>query len=145
MAYNLFMSFMIGLFLLFVFFCIGAYFVNKYEKNKANRNSGPSVFFSNECIGESIYMKHEFGRLVSEIAIHQARLDGKECISDGHSEIPKEKVISADDYEAAFLLAMKELIEKAGTSSSGCGNKCDKESLLKKIRNLRKKYETKTL
>ena len=130
---------------LIVFYAMLSFLAKRREeKNKAKNFFNPSCFFSGEAVDLKINIGGEFDKRVSAIAIHQAKLDGKEFVSDGHSEIPKEILISPEDIEAAFFRAMKEISEKCEACSSGCGNARDKESFLEKIRNLRKKYEKQT-
>ena len=128
-------------------FCVAWSLSNKQkEKNKkCKEDKSLSVYYSSEALWEKDKVLHELEGLISDIAEHQAKKAGKlATLAEARRGLPKEKLISSEDMDAAFLEAMKELNAEISIINSCCVNACDKESLLQKIQKLCEKYEKQT-
>jgi len=110
------------------------------EKKKKDRANliGPTVFLSGKAVRLSDELDSEFRKLVMAIAVHQAKLDGKEYTTDGKSKIPEEKLISEQDMQKAFLRAVKEV----GEWDYACG--ACQNTPLQRMQRLIEKYQSET-
>ncbi|GEM_PF-2855262 len=118
--------------------------LQKYEKEN-KKNEEKDAYASSEAVSAAYELESEFNRLVSEIAWFNAKASGKLLThEEADSEnCPKEKLISPEDMERAFWEAANLVSRKCGQPCVSCGNDCDRQTLLQKIKNLRKKYEEK--
>ena len=114
---------------------------NKKAEGQEDDNY-PTTLTSSEAMDRKIELDSEFDRLVTEISHYQARAAGKEVtFAEAKAGVPDEKLISPKDIDAAFEQALKELQPTVEPQCQSCEAPA---TLLDKIRNLRKKYETQT-
>lgn len=118
---------------------------NERVKDKEDDNY-PTTLTSSGAIDRWIELSSEFDALVTEIAHSQARAAGKEVtFAEAKAGVPKEKTISSEDMDVAFLEAVNELQIETSIVYRSSHSDCEvKKSLLEKIQKLRKKYEKQT-
>lgn len=135
--------------LVILFACVTAvtYVINFLYKDKENPDKEKykdAICASSKAIERLHALRYEFAMLISEIAWHNAESDGKprpHLLKEG--EFGEKALLSPEDMEAAFLEAAKLVSERCGPSRCSCKTDCDKQTMLDRIRTLRKRYEKK--
>ena len=113
-------------------------YCNKEDGNGDKSGDKLSTFSSSEAVKRWCNLGFEFDGLVNEIAHYRARKAKKLATTlEAQAGLPKEKEISPQDMDKAFLEAIREL----QLTEIGCGVACDRKPLLERIKELRKKYE----
>lgn len=118
-------------------------FLHKDDKAPEKEDGKKDVYSSTEALTRMDILESEFHCLVYEIASRNAEASGKlltlkEADTGRH---PKEKLISPEDIEVAFLEAISLVSKNCSKSESSCGTDCCKQTLLDRIKALRKRYE----
>lgn len=114
-----------------------------YKEENSEKENIPNVTASPEAMSVKDGLNSEFSRLVSKIAWHNAGNDDKlriQMIKEGETE--GKVLISPEDMEKAFLEAAKLVTEKCALDNCSCKTNCDKQTVLQRIQNIRKNFET---
>lgn len=115
------------------------------DKNIEKESDKKEVCASSEAMSAKDKLQSEFSKLVSGIAWHNAG-SGKNLhlLVRKEGEAEGKILISPEDMEKAFLEAAKLVAEKCVLDRCPCKTTCDKQTVLQRIRNIRKNFEEKS-
>ena len=116
-------------------------YIYKDEKNSMEENT-PGITASSEAMNVKDVLDAEFRKLVTAIAWHNAKSgEDLHLLVRKEGETEEKILICPEDMEKAFLEAAKMVSEKCVLDRCPCKTNCDNQTVLQKIRNLRKNFE----
>jgi hypothetical protein len=137
-----------GILIGIVFSAVFAIFIYKVEefikakRKKSEDENNLRVCLSGDAVEIGDKLSLEFKKLIREIALHHAR-SGEDLhlyVRKDH-ELREKLLIDQEDMEKAFLEAARLVLEKCALDCCPCKTSCDKQTVLQRVRNIRKNFE----